>query len=336
MDKPMQLKSAAVIASLKVGNRTSPLIQAGETVSVDTVPPRTGDLAPEEDSNVTDPRPNISAVFGDQGSGVDQASVRMLVNGEDVTDRATVTRHFISYKPAMPLPPGRQQVELRIVDMAGNRHASRWAFREQPREAGGIKSVVDNADRVLQPGDTLHVELIGSPGGRATFSSGTVQNMPLREDRPGHYIAEYTIRRGDDMADKPIAFHLVTPDGQRFEQSSRTAVRLAAGKPLPPIIIAPSANAAPANPMVVRGKTRPNGRVQVRLTYRNRVLGLIALQGTAADTIVTADKNGVWETEPINLSRTLGTSGVEYTLTATALNAADEASEPTTMRFKMQ
>jgi hypothetical protein len=335
-DKPMQLKSAAVIASLKVGNRTAPLIQAGDTVSVDAIPPRTTDLAPEDNSNVTDPQPNISAVFGDQGSGVDPASVRLLLNGNDVTDQATVARRFITYKPPTPLPPGMQEVELRVADMAGNRRTARWVFREQPRAAGGIKTVTDNADHVLQPGETLHVEMTGTPGGRATFTSGTAQNVPLREVQPGRYVAEYTIRRGDDLADKPIAFHLVTPDGQKFEQASRAVVRVASGKPLPPTITSPDSNAAPSNPMVVRGRTTPNGRVQVRVSYRNKVLGVIALQGTAADTIVTADKNGLWETEPINLGGILGNRGVEYTITATALNAADEQSDPTTMKFRAQ
>ena len=86
--------------------------------------------------------------------------------------------------------------------------------------------------------------------------------------------------------------------------------------------------------MIVRGKTAPNGRVQARVDYRNKVLGLIALQGTAADTVVTADKNGNWESEPINLGGILGSRGIEYTITATAVNSVNERSEPMVMRFR--
>ena len=113
-------------------------------------------------------------------------------------------------------------------------------------------------------------------------------------------------------------------------------MRVATGKPLPPTITLPSPNAEPANPLIIRGKTSPNGRIQVRVTYRQKVLGIVALQGTAADTSVTADKNGAWQTEPINLGGLFGNHGVEYTITAIAVNAADEPSTPTTLNFKTQ
>ena len=335
-DKPLQLKAAAVIGSLKIGNRLAPLLQAGETVSVDAMPPHARDFAPGESANVNDPRPNISAVFEDQGSGIDRGSVHLLVNGRDVTAEATVTRDFISYKPADPLPAGAQQIELKIADVAGNRKDTRWTFMEQPRAAGGIKSVSDDVNHVLQPGDTMHVELNGTPGGKATFSVGNIQNVPMREVQPGHYTRDYTIRRGDDIADKPIAYHLVTPEGEKFEQASGRAVKVNTGKPTPPIVVSPGPNQAPSNPLVIRGTATPNSKVRVKVDYRNRVFGLVAVQGTAADTTVTTDKNGNWQTEPINIGGILGSKGVEYTISATAMNAADEKSDTTTTKFRIQ
>ena len=335
-DKPLQLKAAAVIGSLKIGSKMAPLLQAGETVSVDAVPPRAREFAPDDGASVNDPRPNISAVFEDQGSGLDRKEVRLLINGRDVTGDATVTRDFISYKPTEALPPGPQKVELKIADVAGNRTEARWTFIEQPREAGGIKSVVDNADHVLQPGDTIHVEMTGTPGGKATFSAGSLQNVPMREVQPGHYTRDYTIRTGDDIADKPLAFRLVTPQGDKFEQASRRAIKVNTGKPTPPVVTSPGPNQAPTNPLVIRGKATPNSKVRVKVDYRNRVFGLVALQGTAADTTVTADRDGNWQTEPINIGGILGNKGVEYTISATASNAADEKSDTTTTKFRIQ
>jgi Copper amine oxidase N-terminal domain len=335
-NKPLQLKAAAVIGSLKIGNKMAPLLQAGETVSVDAVPPRAREFAPDEGASVNDPRPNISAVFEDQGSGLDRKEVRLLVNGRDVTGDATVTRDFISYRPAETLPAGPQRVELKIADIAGNRTEAHWTFTEQTREAGGIKSVVDNADHVLQPGDTIHVEMTGTSGGKATFSAGSLQNVPMNEAQPGHYVRDYTIRRGDDIADKPLAFRLVTPQGDKFEQASRRAIKVNTGKPTPPIVTSPGPNQAPNNPLVVRGKATPNSKVRVKVDYRNRVFGLVALQGTAADTTVTADKEGNWQTEPINIGGILGSKGVEYTISATSMNAADEKSDTTTTKFRIQ
>jgi hypothetical protein len=333
-DKPMQLKSAAVIGSLRAGGRTAPLLQAGEAVSVDAVPPHARDLTPDDKSIVTDRRPNISAVFEDQGSGIERRSIRLFLNGADVTGQATVTRDFISYRPDAALQAGPQQVELRLADAAGNHDERRWRFMEQPGAAAGIQSVSDNGDRALQPGDTLRAEMTGTPGGRAAFSVGTIQDVPMREDKPGRYVAEYTIRRGDDLEGKPMLFHLVTPDGQRFQQSSRNVLRAATGAPLTPVIVSPGAHDVPANPLIVRGKAAPNSQVHVRVDYRNRVLGLLALQGTAADAIVTADRAGNWRTEPISLGGIFGSRGVEYTITATGINAAGEKSEAATVKFR--
>ena len=335
-DKPLQLKAAAVIGSLKVGNKMAPLLQAGETVSVDAMSPRIREAAPEDGAKVNDPRPNISAVFEDQGSGIDRGSVHLLVNGRDVTADATVTRDFISYKPADPLSAGQQQVELKVMDVAGNHKDAHWAFTEQPRAAGGIKTVMDDINHTLQPGDTMHVELNGSPGGKATFSVGNIQNVPMREVQPGHYARDYTIRRGDDFSDKPIAYRLVTAEGEKFEQASSRAVKVNMGKPTAPIVVSPGPNQAPSNPLIVRGTATPNSKVHVKVDYRNRVFGLVAVQGTAADTTVTADKNGNWQTEPISIGGILGNKGVEYTISATSLNAADEKSDTTTTKFKLQ
>ena len=192
------LNSAAVIGSLMVGARLAPLIQAGQTLSVDTVPPTARDIAPEDQANVNDPRPNISAAFDDEGSGIDRGSIRLIVNSMDRNfNQATVTRDFVTYKPEAPLPAGSQLIVLRLRDQAGNRSESHWTFVEQRRPQVGIKSISDNVDHVLQPGDTIRAEMVASTGGRAWFSTGSIQKVPLTEDRPGHYSAEYTIRKGD-------------------------------------------------------------------------------------------------------------------------------------------
>jgi len=336
IDKPIRLKSAAVIGSLNIGTRTAPLIQAGETVSIDTIPPIIRDTAPEDQANVNDPRPTISAAFQDDGSGIERGKVRLNINGQDVTGNATVTRDFITYRPDSPLQAGVQQIELSVANAAGNRTQAHWAFNEQSRVADGIKSVSDNADHALQPGDTIRAELQATPGGRAWISSGSIHNVPMREDQPGHYVAEYTIRKGDDVADRPIAFHLVTPDGQKFEQVSRHLLRIATGKPSPPQVISPGAGEAPTNPLVISGRSSRNARVQIRVDYKNRVLGVFALQGTAAEVIVPTDGNGNWQTGPINLGRVLSNKGVEYTITATAINGVGEFSEPTIVTIRVQ
>ena len=98
----------------------------------------------------------------------------------------------------------------------------------------------------------------------------------------------------------------------------------------------PGPNANVGNPLVIAGKARRNSRVQVRVDFKNRVLGLISLQGTAADVFANVDKNGNWQAEPINLGRGLINRGIEFTITATSINAVGESSEPTVIRFRTQ
>ena len=68
----------------------------------------------------------IAARFGDQGSGVDPASVMLRVDGRDVTRRARVDGDDIRY--ADDLRPGRHFAELLVRDRAGNATRRTWTF----------------------------------------------------------------------------------------------------------------------------------------------------------------------------------------------------------------
>ena len=58
--------------------------------------------------------------YFDQGTGLDLASFRLLVAGEDVTAAATTTSTFASFSRSSPLDPGSYQAEAQIADLAGN------------------------------------------------------------------------------------------------------------------------------------------------------------------------------------------------------------------------
>jgi hypothetical protein len=335
-DQPVQLTDAAVIGSLQVGGASAPLIQAARTISVDAMPPRVRDRSPDPNSRVTTARPNIYAVFADQGSGVDPGSVRLLVDGRDVTANAEVTRDFISYRPASDLPAGRQTVQIIQRDKAGNRQRTTWQFTVQPGASEGIRLLRHNANRALEPGDVLHVEMNGTPSGKAFFSVGTIKDVRMQETAPGHYAADYTIRKGDDTRNGRLATRLVTPGGETYTAQSTENIVVSTGKPATPIITEPGPNYAGSGPLVIRGKATPNTQVHVKVDYQNRLLGVLAVQGTAADLTVDVDKNGQWQTPPINLGGLLGGRGMEYTISATAVNAADQTSDPTQVKFRLR
>jgi hypothetical protein len=61
---------------------------------------------------------------------VDPGSVRLRINGDDVTADARVTPDAVHYRA--DLPPGRYQAEVRVRDHAGNTDIKSWTFDVVP------------------------------------------------------------------------------------------------------------------------------------------------------------------------------------------------------------
>lgn len=335
--KEVQLKDAAIIGELKIGSRSAATMQAPGRVSLDSKPPTILDRLPEPDAHVNSTRPNISAVFEDSGSGIWPPSMRLIVNGRDVSKEARVTAHFVSYTPAEPLPPGETRVVLAIDDKTTNEARTEWKFDVLAGDTNaGIRSVKQNAGKTLEPGDVLHVEMDGVPGGTGTFSLGNIKGVRLTESPAGHYATDYTIRKGDDVQNATLSTNLVLPDGQKFTRQAEKVVTVNTGKPTAPVIIYPNKTDALSSPLVIRGKATPNTQVRVKVDYSSKFLGLLPVQGTAADAIVTADKNGNWKTDPIELNSLLSNRNVDYTISATAISATAETSDVTQYRFRLR
>jgi len=90
--------------------------------------PEVVQMAPAEGATVpAGPPVLITARFEDgRGSGVDPASVRIVVSGRNVTSEARIERDSVSFRGA--LPPGRQTVEVTARDYAGNAVRKGWSF----------------------------------------------------------------------------------------------------------------------------------------------------------------------------------------------------------------
>jgi hypothetical protein len=81
---------------------------------------------PEGFTNVT--RPSVGADYQDSGSGIDVSSIRLSVDGNDVTGAAQVGEAGVRYAPPVALPDGSHSVVLRAGDRAGNVVESPWSF----------------------------------------------------------------------------------------------------------------------------------------------------------------------------------------------------------------
>ena len=95
----------------------------------DTTPPAAFRPRPAPDSSMASGAVAISARLADACSGVDVSSVRLLVDGADVTRAATVTPDGVTYCPQSPQATGVHSVEVRVCDAAGNAgNPLRWRF----------------------------------------------------------------------------------------------------------------------------------------------------------------------------------------------------------------
>ncbi len=108
------------------GTPTSP--QAGPTVSGDGIPPVIYGVKPYRMSSTYDVRPDISASYTDDDSGIDKASAYVKLDGVDVTSQASVTSTGLTYTPSSDLTFGTHTVEVGVSDNAGNLKTLQWYF----------------------------------------------------------------------------------------------------------------------------------------------------------------------------------------------------------------
>ena len=85
----------------------------------DVIPPRILGINPGDGSVVDTLTPVISGSYSDEGTGIDVSSVRIVLNGVDVTGEAAVSVSGFSLTPA-GLTEGPQGIEVYVKDAAGN------------------------------------------------------------------------------------------------------------------------------------------------------------------------------------------------------------------------
>lgn len=89
--------------------------------------PQITDLTPSNGEQVGERRnTRISARIDDEGSGIDADSVRLRLNGRDVTADTRVNDNRIVFRD--DLEPGRYTAEVTVRDRAGNASTKAWTF----------------------------------------------------------------------------------------------------------------------------------------------------------------------------------------------------------------
>ncbi len=71
------------------------------------------------------------------GSGVDPASVHLLINGRDVTSEAILDGGMVAFRPGLPLF-GLVNAEIKLADRCGNAVDYTWTFNALPAVPGAF------------------------------------------------------------------------------------------------------------------------------------------------------------------------------------------------------
>jgi hypothetical protein len=328
------LSGARVLGEMSIGSTTR-LIQASGSFSVDGAAPRITSIIPEDRARVMANRLSVSAVFDDgTGSGVDPNSVRLLIDGNDVTEAATVNSSFVTWRPTRDLAAGVHSVTVTARDRAGNTLTRSWEFTVSDA-TGAIQSFTHDATGRVEPGDVITVTLRGEAGATVTYAIGSVRGLTMRETQPGTYVGTYTVRRGDNFANSAVVATMRTASGDTYTVDADRTVNGSLTNADAPRITSHQTGDFVQPPLVLRGTAAPNARVRIKVDYATTVVGGFRLTGGLYEGEVVANTAGAWQTDSIPLRLLVSGEDTVYTVTASLVVPAGQTSpEPTVIQLK--
>ena len=169
----------------------------------------------------------------------------------------------------------------------------------------------------LEPGTELKFSLDGTPRSQASIQvPGLPMTLPMHEERPGRYIANYTLRKVDHVAPGPVVATLRNGErlatsqlaiAQQQGTSSASASAAASSSPMGgsgsaaaapgPLVLqvtSPGPNAAiDSSRLVLQGRTSPGANVRVKVDAVSPAApGRTAVAQAVSDQTVTADPSG--------------------------------------------
>jgi hypothetical protein len=326
------ISGASIIGTLQSTTDTRS-IQAATNVSIDTLAPRITQVLPEANAQVIQGDVSVSAVFDDAGgSGVDPNSVRVLVNGQDVTRDATITSAFANLRTNRVVL-GRNIAVVSLSDLAGNPVTKTWEFVVAATSTV-VRSLTHDATGIVQPGQVINVRLEGAPSGTGTFSIGPNVDLPMSEGPAGVYTGRYTVRQGENLANAPVTAKLLV-GGQTFsiEAKNRVSASFDGGALEAPTLTSPTGTTV-LSPIKVAGKSVPNAQVKVKVEYETTVLGALRVTGTIFENTLRANSAGNFESSDIELSNPVGGSDTVYKITVVTILESGKESSPRTLTVR--
>lgn len=308
--------------------------------------------SPGINSDDVSPTTSISGLFEADGqSKIVPNSVKIFLNGNEVTSRSTITSNFFSYRPTNPLPLGTNQIRIEYETSQGEQRTARWNFQVANPQAGvEITAINHNAeDQPLGPNATFLATINGTPGADASIylvrENQMVKEFPAQEVSSGVYVATLNLESGDindqslvvgrleksnqtayEIADQAIQYSR-TASTDAVPQEDNDSNETATNFPLRPVFINyQSGDTIDSRGFTLTGQTQPSAKVEVVVNSSLPVLGGIVNVGDnqLMQRTVTADKNGRFEVEVP--APNVVTSGMRYKVRATATDDGETSS----------
>lgn len=330
---------------------------------------RVVDVTPGVNSQEVSSDALISGVFDSSSGPVDVNSVRVYIDGQDVTERSSITRNFFSYQPTQPLSPGQHQVQVEYSNAQGQRRVASWNFTvENPQPALAIATVTHNATEPLAQDATLLTTINGTPGVQASVllieNGSVVREVQAEEVSPGVYVASYNLTAGSVSAETIAIGQLQRGDQKVFAAAAQPVIITASTAA--PEVTDVEVGATPDSPgetpdpatdstvplqpqftshtdgdeistrgFTLVGRTQPNAIVEVKVDSRTTAVGGLLNLGSTnlIDTAVTADLNGEFSVRvPAPL---VVTGGTVYEVEAIA-RQGEQVSQMTNLTLEQQ
>lgn len=203
--------SRPAVASLRSGERTVfanlNLNLPGGRAGIDNRPPTLIHLVPAEGTVVpAGPSVHIAGTFDDaRGSGIDPASVQIIVSGRNVTRNVQINRESFSFWG--PLPSGRHTVDVTARDQAGNTMRKNWTFDVG---TAAVAPVLVPAPRVVVPAPVL----VPVPAG--SLAAQVLNHYPNAEIGPDPVLVR---ARTAPFAQVAVTVRAVAPAGLTVDHS---------------------------------------------------------------------------------------------------------------------
>lgn len=286
---------------------------------------------PVRAQQIANPSPAVNATNVNSDSAISAAfrplngvtlvpgSLKVLVDGKDVTRDSVITEDFFSYRPAQPFSSGSHEVILEFMNSQNLTRRVKWNFTVGSPIKAIIEAVDHNAgNRPLAAGENLIITVIGTPSSQVSLfliqEGKPVQTLKASEILPGTYVADILVQAKDTYKEGILVARLQNGTQVRFGTAEQP-VRLVEGattttQTLPPQTIDGSSapvsssslqpilqnykdgDSVSGSTFVLQGTTAPNASVRIRINAENTAGGVISVQRSIADTTVQADSQG--------------------------------------------